>query len=114
MPRLSENAQEAIGKINRSNNFDEKQKVQAIRIIKKLFSSKSRRRASDETAESRVDYIADHLAISKEEVIEIVNLLRLERILADSKDLAVFIKKREKVNRSLNMRLLHNSKNQVL
>ena len=100
---LSENAQEAIGKINRSNNFDEKQKVQAIRIIKKLFSSKSRRRASDETAESRVDYIADHLAIPKEEVIEIVNLLRLERILADSKDLAVFIKKREKVNRSLNI-----------
>lgn len=100
---LSRNVQEAIKKINRSNNFEEKQKEQAIRIIKKLFSSKSRQRGSDETAESRVDYISDHLGIPKQEVIEIVNLLRLERILADSKDLAVFIKKKEKVNRSLNI-----------
>jgi len=100
---LARNVQEAIDKINRSNNFDEKQKVQAIRIIKKLFSSKSRQRGTDEYAESRVDYIADHLGIPKQEVIEAVNLLRLERILADSKDLAVFIKKKERVNRSLNI-----------
>ena len=98
---LSKNAQEAISKINASGRFDEKQKVKATRIIKKLFSSKSRKHLSDEEAEARVDYISDHLGIVKEEVIQIVNLLREERILADTKDLTAFIKKRESKNRSL-------------
>ncbi|MEI2739214.1 MAG: hypothetical protein V9F01_10540 [Chitinophagaceae bacterium] len=53
------------------------------------------------TAESRVDYISDHLGIVKEEVINIVNLLREEKILADAKDLTAFIKKGENINRSL-------------
>lgn len=98
---LSKNAQEAIYKINASSKFEEKQKVQAVRIIKKLFSSKSRKRSNDDEAESRIDYISDHLGIVKEEVIQIVNLLREERILADTKDLTAFIKKKENKNRSL-------------
>lgn len=98
---LSRNAQEAIDKINASNRFDEKQKVKAIRIIKKLFSSKSRRYAGDEEAESRVDYISDHLGIVKEEVIQIINLLREEGILADTKDLSAYIRKKENINRSM-------------
>jgi ATP-dependent DNA helicase RecQ len=98
---LSKNAQEAIGKINASYRFEEKQKVQGIRIIKKLFSSKSRKPSNDEVAESRIDYISDHLGIVKEEVINIVNLLREEKILADAKDLTAFIKKGEHINRSL-------------
>ncbi len=40
---LSKNAQEAIEKINASQRFEEKQKEKGIRIIKKLFSSKSRK-----------------------------------------------------------------------
>lgn len=100
---LSKNAQEAINKINTSYRFDEKQKEKATRIIKKLFSSKSRKRLSDEEAESRIDYISDHLGIVKEEVIQIINLLRLENILADTKDLTVFIKKKENKNRSLSI-----------
>lgn len=98
---LSKNAQEAIDKIKASKKFEEKQKLNAIRIIKKLFSSKSRKQASDETAESRVDYISDHLGIVKEEVIGIVNLLREEKILADAKDLTAYIKKGENKNQSL-------------
>lgn len=98
---LSKNAQEAIEKINASERFEEKQKEKGIRIIKKLFSSKSRRQNNDESAESRIDYIGDHLGIVKEEVINIVNLLREEKILADAKDLTAFIKKGENVNRSL-------------
>lgn len=43
---LSKNAQEAIEKINASNKFLERQKEQAIRIIKKLFSSRSKRQAT--------------------------------------------------------------------
>jgi ATP-dependent DNA helicase RecQ len=92
---LAKNAQEAIEKITASPRFDEKQKERAIRIIKKLFSSRSRKQTADEVAESRVDYISDHLGIVKEEVINIINLLREEQILADQKDLTAFIKRSE-------------------
>jgi ATP-dependent DNA helicase RecQ len=98
---LSKNAQEAIEKINASQRFEEKQKEKGIRIIKKLFSSKNKKQINDEAAESRIDYISDHLGIVKEEVINIVNLLREEKILADAKDLTAFIKKGENINRSL-------------
>lgn len=100
---LAKNAQEAIDKINISKRFEEKQKEKGIRIIKKLFSSKSRKQSNEEVAESRIDYISDHLGIVKEEVINIVNLLREEKILADAKDLTAFIKKGENKNRSLKM-----------
>lgn len=109
MPRVfassiqSKNAQEAIDKINASERFEEKQKEKGIRIIKKLFSSKSRKQSSEDPAESRIDYISDHLGIVKEEVINIVNLLREEKILADAKDLTAFIKKGENKNRSINI-----------
>ncbi|MEN6460525.1 MAG: RecQ family ATP-dependent DNA helicase [Syntrophomonas sp.] len=100
---LTKTVQEAIDKINASVRFDEKQKQKAIRIIKKLISEKSKEQLSDEVPESRIDYISDHLGIVKEEVIEIVNLLRLERILGDTKDLIAFIRKKERKNRSLNI-----------
>jgi ATP-dependent DNA helicase RecQ len=100
---LSKNAQQAIEKINLSSRFDEQQKVRAIRIIKKLFSTKSKKHSNDEIAESRVDYISDHLGIVKEEVINIITLLREEKILADTKDLTAFIKKEDSVNRSLSI-----------
>ena len=99
---LSRNAQEAIDKINSSQRFDEKKKENAVRIIKKLFSSKSRKYQTEEMAETRVDYISDHLGIIREEVISIINLLREEKILADAKDLSAYIKKGEPKNRSLN------------
>lgn len=89
---LSKNAQEAIDKINKSSRFRVKQRQYAVRIIKKLFSSKSSKHVTGEEAESRVDYISDHLGIIKKDVIEIINLLREEKILADTKDLSAFIK----------------------
>ena len=92
---LAKNAQEAIDKINGSFRFTEKQKQHAVRIIKKLFSSKSRKYATGEEPESRVDYISDHLGIVKAEVIEVINLLREESILADTKDLTAYIKSGE-------------------
>lgn len=98
---LAKSAQEAIKRITASEKFNEPQKVKAIRIIKKLFSSKSKRLATEEAAESRIDYISDHLGIVKEEVIQIVQLLRDEGILADAKDLTAFVKKGENDNRSL-------------
>ena len=98
---LSKNAQEAIDKIHISDRFEGRQKEQGIRIIKKLISSKSRKQSNEETAESRVDYISDHLGISRDEVINIVSLLREENILADAKDLTAFIRKGENKNRAL-------------
>jgi ATP-dependent DNA helicase RecQ len=100
---LSKNAQEAIEKINASEKLQDNQKSKAVRIIKKLFSRKSRKHSNDEGAESRVDYISDHLGIVKEEVITIINILREEKILADAKDLTAFIKKGENKNRSFNI-----------
>lgn len=98
---LTKNAQEAIEKITTSAKFEEKQKEKGVRIIKKLYSSKSRKQSSDELAESRIDYISDHLGLVRDEVINIVNLLREENILADTKDLTAFVKKGENKNRSL-------------
>jgi ATP-dependent DNA helicase RecQ len=98
---LSKNAQEAIDKINNSEKFSQQQKDTAIRIIKKLFSSKSKRLSTDEQAESRVDYISDQLGLVKEDVIRIIELLREENILAQTKDLTAFIKRGESANRSL-------------
>ncbi len=98
---LSKNAAEAIDKINSSAIFSETQKSKAIRIIKKLFSSKSKRLSTDEAAESRIDYISDQLGLVKEEVIRIIELLREEKILAQTKDLTAFIKKSESASKSL-------------
>jgi ATP-dependent DNA helicase RecQ len=99
---LAQNAQEAIDKISASPVFaTNDQKGKAIRIIKRLFSSKSKGLSTDEQAESRVDYLADQLGMSREEVIRVVTLLKDQQILADTKDIRVFIKKGEKRSQSL-------------
>ncbi|MES2380917.1 MAG: RecQ family ATP-dependent DNA helicase [Bacteroidota bacterium] len=98
---LSKTAQEAIDKIRNSQKFSEEQKETATRIIKNLFSSKSRKQSKSDEAESRVDYISDSLGLDIKNVISVVNLLRDEKILADAKDLTAFIKKGENKNRSL-------------
>ncbi|MEB3766502.1 RecQ family ATP-dependent DNA helicase [Acinetobacter sp. MD2] len=100
---LCKNAQEAIEIIENSEKLIEVQKQKAIRIIKKLFSTKSRKLATDEAAESRVDYISDHLGIVRAEVIQIINIFREEKILADTQDLTAFIKKTETANKSFNI-----------
>ncbi|GAA4794337.1 hypothetical protein GCM10023231_23380 [Olivibacter ginsenosidimutans] len=73
---LSKTAQEAIDNIMRSQKFSEKQKKDATRIIRSLFSSKSRKQTNLDEAESRVDYISDNLGLHIKNVISIVNLLR--------------------------------------
>lgn len=100
---LCRNAQEAIAKIRASELFNEKEQEEATRIIKSLISKRSRSQADDGDAESRVDYISDQLAIEKEKVIRILNLMREEGILADAKDLSAYIKQGEKINRSLQL-----------
>ncbi len=98
---LSKNAEDAVNRINSSGIFNDRQKQHAVRIIKSLLSNKNTKNPNDEVAESKVDYISDRLGIVKEEVINVINLLREAKILADTKDLTAFIKKGEKKNRSL-------------
>jgi len=98
---LSKTAQEAIGKIMNSHKFSEDQKIAATRIIKSLFSSKSKTHSDADEAESRVDYISDRLGIEIHNVIAVLNLLKDEKILADTKDLTAFIKRGEYKKHSL-------------
>lgn len=100
---MAQTAQEAIDKINFSERFSEKQREQAIRIIKKLIATKSRKHLNNEIPEARVDYISDHLGITREDVIQVVTLLREEKILADAQDLTAYIKRNESCNRSLDI-----------
>ena len=80
------NMDEARRRITRSTLFDDTTREEAVRIISSLISRRSSQRNSDE-AESRIDYLADVLGMSKEAVIRNVNLMRQEGILADSQDM---------------------------
>ena len=86
----AKNMAEASYKIRASNLLSEKQKENALRIIKSLISSRSQQKG-DSDAESRVDYLADILALSKESVIETINLLRQDGLLDDYNDMSAFI-----------------------
>ena len=90
---LVKTVEEGVNRIQASLLITGKEEETAIRIIKMLISMKSREKTRDDGAESRVDYIADRLGLTKEEVVLSINLLREEKILADAKDLKVFIKK---------------------
>ena len=107
MPRVyadslrAKTAREAVERVSASNKFTEAQKIKANRIISKLFTQKHTKNPSDEEAESRVDYIADLEGIPVKEVIEIVTLLREEKILDDHRDLTAFIRKEDQQNKAL-------------
>lgn len=93
------NVDVAIERINKSGIISADDRQSAIRIIKKLFSARSKRQSPDETAEARVDYIADQLGMRMTDVIRVVNGLREIGILADEKDLTAYVKRSESQNR---------------
>lgn len=86
----AKNMAEASYKIRSSDLFSEKQKEIALRIIKSLISSRSKQKG-DVDAESRIDYLADTLALTKESVIESINLMRQSGLLDDYNDMSAFI-----------------------
>jgi ATP-dependent DNA helicase RecQ len=51
----------------------------------------------------RVDYISDKLGIPRDETFKLVNILRDESVLADTKDLTAYIHKNDTENKSLNV-----------
>ena len=78
-------------KIESSQKFmDEKQKETARRVMAFLFSSKAGQKTRKK-AEERIDHIADILGLEIKNVIDVVNILRDEKILADAKDILVFM-----------------------
>lgn len=66
--------------------FDDVSREIAARIIGYLISRRATTENRDD-AESRIDYLADMLGLTKESVIHNVNLMRQEGILADSHDI---------------------------
>lgn len=85
------NMDEARKRLTESPLFGKEEVEKAARIIKSLISHKYTSRSQDSIAESRVDYLADILGISKNEVISAVERMQLEGILADTKDMSAFL-----------------------
>ena len=85
------NMDEARRRITESLLFENEEVEKAVRIIKSLISQKYIAKAQDAEAESRVDYLADILGMSKREVVSSVERMRQEGILADSKDISAFL-----------------------
>jgi len=84
--------------LEQSTLFTDKQRENSLRIIARLISSRSISKAQNDNAESRVDYLADTLGLSKEEVLESIGLMREEGLLSDSQDLSAYIYATDKEN----------------
>ena len=83
--------EEARSRLTASPLFDEPTRESAIRIIHSLISSKATASGRGAEAESRVDYLADILGMTKETVVRSVNLMRQDGILADAQDMKAFL-----------------------
>ena len=75
------NMDEARKRISASVLFGSDEIEKSVRIIKSLISQKHIAKAQDSEAESRIDYLADILGLSKREVISVVERMRQEGIL---------------------------------
>lgn len=82
---------QASSKIDQSVLFSPEEKEIAKRIIGSLISKRSRANANNDEAESRIDYLADILGLTKAQVIHSVNIMRQEQILADQTDMSAYI-----------------------
>lgn len=85
------NLDEARKRISASLLFGRDEIEKAVKIIQSLISQKYIAKAQDSEAESRIDYLADILGISKREVVSVVERMRQEGILADSKDISAYL-----------------------
>ena len=85
------NMDEARQRITASVLFGQDEIEKAVRIITFLISQKYIAKAQDSGAESRIDYLADILGLTKKEVVSVVERMRQEGILADSKDISAYL-----------------------
>ncbi|KWW29533.1 MAG: ATP-dependent DNA helicase RecQ [bacterium P3] len=87
------NMDEARRKLTVSPLFDEQSREEAARIIKSLISARATAEGRGAEAESRVDYLADILGMSKANVIRNINLMRQDGLLSDSHDMQAWVSK---------------------
>lgn len=85
------NLDEARRRITESLLFENEEVEKAVRIIKSLISQKYIAKAKNSEAESRIDYLADILGLTKAEVVSSVIRMRQEGILADSRDISAYL-----------------------
>ncbi len=85
------NMDEARKRLSQSALFESDEIEKAARVIKSLISQKYTSDAQETEAESRVDYLADMLGMSKFEVVSVVERMRQEGILADSMDISAYL-----------------------
>ena len=83
---------EAVEKILSCNELTTEDKVNARRIIKSLISERSRAKAGTAEAESRVDYLSDMLGIEIRKVINVVESMRMNGILARDNDMTAYLR----------------------
>lgn len=103
---LVKNMMEASEKIQKSSHFNsECERNTAKRIISSLISKKFVANAGNDDAESRIDYLADHLGLEKSDIINSIQMMREDGLLADTKDLTAYILKTDTENKSL--QILH-------
>lgn len=95
-----QNVEEARKRITDSILFSPNEVENAVRIIKSLISNKYIAKAQDSEAESRIDYLADILGIRKKEVVSAIERMRQEGILADTKDISVFLTENDSERKS--------------
>ncbi|MGN0536954.1 MAG: RecQ family ATP-dependent DNA helicase [Acutalibacteraceae bacterium] len=100
---LVKSMSEASEWIRNSPRFDSRQAENALRIIKMLISSKNISLADNDNAETRIDYIADILGLTKDDVVESIDLMREDNLLADTQDLTAYIKGTDTQNKSQNI-----------
>ncbi len=85
------NMDEARKRIMASSLFSDDEREKAARIIRSLISQKSIAKAQDSEAESRIDYLADILGLTKKDVVSAVNRMQQDGILADTKDISAYL-----------------------
>lgn len=84
---------EARQKLVASSLFDDVTREDAVRIIRSLISNRATAGGRGAESESRIDYLADILGMTKETVMRSVNLMKQEGILADANDMWAYIDK---------------------
>lgn len=85
------NMDEARNRLTLSPLFDKISREEAVRVIHSLISARATAKGRGAEAESRIDYLADILGMTKATVIRSINLMRQDGLLADSRDMQAWI-----------------------
>ena len=90
----------AVKQLRASGRFTEEQHETARRIMSYLISRKYMAKGTGDEAESRVDYLADRLGMTRDHAVHTILLMREEGMLADYTDLTACIRREETRNKS--------------